>query len=725
MKLKSGWKFVLTVALPLALAGAGTVALTGDLISHVSSGANDADHVRTHEIIQSALKGRLAQLASTVADNANWDDAALRLYADPPDEVWAEGSWASATGYGINYDAMFATATDGTILTGFVRGERRLPDAKVFFGGKLGLVLDRLPRDMATFESTAAIIETPEGVALVGAAPILPTTPDLLALPDSPRFLLLVKFLTPEFIAAIGDSYVVKDLSFLPPDRAEPGALAVEDAAGQKIGALSWTDRLPGDKALGAVMPAATIMLGFLMAVMAGIGILSWRQIEDIAEKERKSRFDASHDSLTGLTNRFALMGEIAAMLESGEDLAVAFVDLDGFKEVNDTYNHETGDRLICAVAAGLAALAENRAKLSRLGGDEFVLLLRGAGCAVAAQTLAADIISLLATPFDLDGRRAKVGASIGIATSQDAAKSPSELMRRADIAMYKAKETGKNRTCLFEARLDAERREDAEIAVELDSIVAAGSIGIAYQPIIAAHDRSIVAVEALARWPKSSPRNLAPDRFIRIAERHGLIDRLGRSILDKALADARNWPEIRVSVNVSPVQLRNPDFVPMTLKALQTAGLPTARLELEITENTLIDDANNAKAQIDDLRKAGISVALDDFGSGYSSIGYLKQFHFDRIKIDRSLVQDVDADTAVQQFVQGVALLANALSAGVTAEGVERQEQVNLLRLAGCSELQGYLFSRPVAAETITAMLAQAQMTVRRNAAAADAGNR
>ena len=271
---------------------------------------------------------------------------------------------------------------------------------------------------------------------------------------------------------------------------------------------------------------------------------------------------------------------------------------------------------------------------------------------------------------------------------------------------MYRAKAAGKNRYLSYSSDFDIDRAERLEVAEELRRIITTRTLEVAYQPVVEAASRKIVGVEALARWPSTSSRRIAPDRFIAIAENSGLIDDLGDLILSKACAAACNWPGLRVAVNVSAVQLKNPNFVERTLDTIAASGIDAGRIELEITEGTLVDDVAAAKDIFAELRAAGLHIALDDFGTGFSSIGYLRQFNFDRIKIDRSLVNQIFTGSSEQHIVQGTLLMAAGMTAAVTAEGVEREEQINILRLSGCQEMQGYYFHKPQPAEAITKLL-------------------
>ena len=298
--------------------------------------------------------------------------------------------------------------------------------------------------------------------------------------------------------------------------------------------------------------------------------------------------------------------------------------------------------------------------------------------------------------PFDLQGRIVGIGASIGLANCVDPLTDVSEFMRQADIAMYDAKENGRNRWRKFNAELDVERSDDLSIVAELRNILDQDQLEVAYQPFVSSRDRQILGVEALARWPQSSLRELDPDRFIPIAEQHGLIDKLGMAVLRKACLDMSGWRDLKVAVNFSPLQIRRASLISDIQAIVAECKFDLNRLEVEFTESVLIQNPDRAKIVIAQLQALGITVALDDFGTGYASVGYLHRFAFDKIKLDRSLTQSLSRGTMTQNIVQGTVLIAKGLSADVIAEGVETEEDANLMRLAGCELLQGYYFGKP-----------------------------
>jgi diguanylate cyclase (GGDEF)-like protein len=454
-----------------------------------------------------------------------------------------------------------------------------------------------------------------------------------------------------------------------------------------------------------------------LLGVMILISVIHFRMMQRLAEREQSAVHAAHHDALSGLPNRQAMAEEISKALPAAgrEPLALMYADLDGFKNVNDTYDHETGDKLIKVIAAGFHSLVGDRGILARLGGDEFAVLVAGAGSPETAADLARDMLVFVSKPFDIDGRTAAVGASIGIVQIDGSEKlEAAEVMRRADVAMYSSKEQGRNRCCLFNKELDTQRINDVMIANELREHVSAKRIEVAYQPIVDSRTRSVIGVEALARWPKDAVRKINPEKFIPIAEEQGVINALGELVLTIACRDAAQWKDIRVSINVSSIQLNSPDFIGIVQRIAMQSGLSLNRLELELTESFLIQNPLRARKVIDELRACGISVSLDDFGTGFSSVGYLRQFAFDKVKLDRSLTNSISRDAATQRVVQGTVLIATGLSLDITAEGIESEEDAQLLRLSGCNQLQGYFFGAPQSSRGIASLISGGSKHVR-----------
>ncbi len=423
------------------------------------------------------------------------------------------------------------------------------------------------------------------------------------------------------------------------------------------------------------------------------------------AELARMARYDV----LTGLANRALFMEQadvgLVRMRDHENELAVLMLDLDRFKTVNDSLGHPVGDSLLRMVAQRLRQMMPEVDTVARLGGDEFAILRpieRGQRNQVI--DLADRILLAITEPYDLDGRRFTIETSIGITFApQDGTDAPA-LLKNADLALYKAKSLGGNQYCLFEPSMEAEARERRELEEDMRKAISRNEFELHYQTIVHAGRREICGDEALVRWRHPERGLIPPDQFIGLAEESGLIVPLGEWILRKACADAAKWPShLKLAVNLSPTQFKQGDLLAVLKSALADCALPLNRLELEITETVLLEKNEENLAVLHELKELGVSIVLDDFGIGYSSMKYLQMFPFDKIKIDKSFIQSMTTHTDSAAIVCAIAGLGRALDIETTAEGVETAEQFTFLRSAGCELAQGYLFSRPVPAAQLT----------------------
>ncbi|QPF93680.1 bifunctional diguanylate cyclase/phosphodiesterase [Bradyrhizobium commune] len=427
------------------------------------------------------------------------------------------------------------------------------------------------------------------------------------------------------------------------------------------------------------------------------------KTVEDITEQKRTEKriaHIAHHDALTGLHNRASFSDYLATTVDetirAGGAFAILCLDLDRFKEINDLYGHPVGDALLCEVTRRLKQVAGD-AFLARVGGDEFIAVLLGEKQAAAAGRLAEQLRAALVGDIEIAGRQVRIGVSIGIACSPVDGNDPTTLLANADIALYRAKSEGRNAIRLFEAGMATQLRDQRELQHDLQSAVANDELRLDFQPL-ARTGGEIVGFEALVRWWHPKRGLISPGTFIPLAEENGLIVTMGEWILRAACREAASWAnQLKISVNLSPVQFRNDDIVRLVHEILIETGLSAGRLELEITEGVLIDDVSGAVSILRRLKSLGVGIALDDFGTGYSSISYLHAFPFDMIKIDRSFISNLDHAQS-KAVLRGVVGLARGLELPVTAEGVETQEQLDVLTQAGCDFAQGFLIGRPAA---------------------------
>jgi diguanylate cyclase (GGDEF)-like protein len=443
---------------------------------------------------------------------------------------------------------------------------------------------------------------------------------------------------------------------------------------------------------------------------------------EDITERkkaEEEIAYMAHHDVLTGLLNRARFVERLEdqlASIKGGTKLAVLFLDLDHFKHVNDTLGHLVGDDLLKMVADRLRHCVRGTDVIARLGGDEFAILCADIADLESVSGLADTICAVVKEPYDLNGLQAVVDVSIGIACTSDDTIGSTELMKQADVALYRVKADGRSAYRFFEpkmlARIEARRILEADLARGL----AKGQFELFYQPVVNIEENRIVGLEALARWRHPERGLVSPAEFIPIAEETGLIVPLGEWVIRQACSDAAKWPShIKIAVNLSPTQFRSRALSQVVINALRVSGVAPSRLELEITEEILLGHSRETLTVLEQLRKLGIQIVMDDFGIGYSSLNYLRLFPFDKIKIDRSFVNDLSKGNALSlTIVQAVTRLARVLNVPSTAEGIETEEQLELVRAAGCTEFQGYFFSKPrPAAEIMQLLQPEARMAV------------
>jgi|UPI000685E020 diguanylate cyclase (GGDEF)-like protein len=441
--------------------------------------------------------------------------------------------------------------------------------------------------------------------------------------------------------------------------------------------------------------------------------------IQDITERtrtENKIAHMAHYDALTDLPNRVLFRERLERALRAirpDQQLAVMYIDIDEFKAVNDALGHQIGDELLRAIADRLRTCVGDTDVAARLGGDEFAVIQTVVRDQTETMQLLAAIYQAIRRPIDCSGHLITTDASIGIAVAPADGLDIDQLLRNADLALYGAKSDGRRTYRFFETGMDARAKARRSLELELRQAIADGSFELHYQPLLHLEEGQVSCCEALVRWRHPERGTISPADFIPIAEDTGLINDLGHWVLNTACREAMNWPEhVHVAVNVSPIQFKSQTLALNVAAALSATGLAPSRLELEITEAVLIRDDEAALDILHQLRELGVRIALDDFGTGYSSLSYLQRFPFDKIKIDRAFIKDLAGTGASSTIVQAVVNIAAASDMTTTAEGVETEQQRNLLRILGCTEMQGYLFSRPVSSAEIRKLLSSYRET-------------
>jgi len=438
--------------------------------------------------------------------------------------------------------------------------------------------------------------------------------------------------------------------------------------------------------------------------------VLALRDISDRRQAEARLQYLVHHDGLTGLANRTLFEDRLAQAISlaehGGRELAVLCLDLDGFKAVNELLGYPAGDKVLVEVGNRLSACLRETDTVARLGSDEFAILQSPGGQPRSAAALADRIVRLLGEPFDIDGHRIVIGTSVGVALHPFDGRRPETLLRHAGLAQHRAKEDGRGLSRFFEPRMDEQQQQRRRLWRDLREALPRGELRLHYQPLRNGTSLQVEGFEALLRWQHPDRGLVPPGVFVPIAEECGLINAFGAWVLETACAEAARWPEPwRIAVNLSPMQFRQHDLAATVREVLAASGLAPSRLELEITENILIDDADRALATLRALKALGVRIALDDFGTGYSSLSYLRRFPFDTLKIDASFVQALGDCGEADAIVRAIVALGRSLSLRVTAEGVETDEQLRLLRAQSCDEVQGFLVGRPLPSAEIRRM--------------------
>jgi diguanylate cyclase (GGDEF)-like protein len=486
-----------------------------------------------------------------------------------------------------------------------------------------------------------------------------------------------------------------------------------------------------GSQFLGESLDSAAQGSGLEVAFFLNIALIifGWRRSKDLKlaleahERAEKSAREAAYsDFTTGLANRRQLMLALEDLLGRGARATVILLDLDDFKKVNDLHGHVAGDQLLAAVASVLLSQAPEGACCARTGGDEFALVLPFDG-EEEVEAVASAILEQLAVPVALPGAEARISASLGLARL-GRKMSPVDALRRSDVAMYAAKRSGRNSFAWFDSKLEREVKERAELEADIKLGIERGEFVPFFQPLISLSNGELVGFEVLARWQSAKYGLVEPKQFISLAEECGIIGPLSLGVMEQALTEAKDWPAaLKLAVNVSPVQFRDPDLAQRIVQILTRTGFPAQRLELEITEGSLLEDPKLVATIVASLKNLGMTISLDDFGTGYASLAQLRTLPFDRIKIDQTFIGSLD-DKQSAAIVGTIAALGQSLSVPVTAEGVESEGVRGKLSGLGCSEAQGWLFGRAVSAGAVREFLSSGIGARGDNPAASDDGD-
>ncbi len=715
------WRRIVT-ALLAALAVIVTVVtmLVLSALNDVAQNTNKLDEERSRETITGALETFQAQLGATLNDYAAWDDAAQFVYAANGHD-WVVSNYGDMTVNSELFDTALVIDENDRVQMFYQFGQPVLRSPQELFPTGLTELLKTVRQiPFGQNPEATGFVQSDRGITVIGAALIRPKMALDVPAGETRRYLVFARHLDTAKIKRLSKTYVVDGLQLRKANFDARYFVNIFSPQGEVLGKLTWRSRAPGDVSFREVRPTvllAVVIAGLFFLTLFFVGS---KIIGRIKTDEAHAKEEALRDRLSGLYNRAGLFQRLEQMVAKArlgsDEVNLLYLDLDGFKEVNDSYGHGTGDRLIKGVAAGLKMLVPQDAVLARLGGDEFAVAINGPYSKQQCLDLCEACLLLFSEPFVIGERVATIGCSIGVATSERGEVDGEELLRRADMAMYEAKENGRGRWVSYHAQLDTEREDRNMLEADLRRAIEKDELTVVFQPVVSAKSRRITGVEALVRWNRDGHGPVSPEVFIPVAETSGLIDQLGLIVLRKACMTARRWPEIKLSVNISPVQFRNPSFSTSVHDVLRQTQMEPERLRLEMTEGYFIQHPERASFVIEKLKALGVQIALDDFGAGFASVGYLRRFGFNRMKIDRSLVAALENGGRSLDMLEATVALARSLEIPVTAEGVESVEQASILQLCGCDELQGYLFSKPVSPEEVTLLLERQKATLPRD---------
>ncbi|WP_239807180.1 EAL domain-containing protein [Croceicoccus hydrothermalis] len=734
-------RFITVVVAPSVVFALGVVLFSAWSLQTTVRQSDQAMRDRQVREVRAMIADALDELAQTQAGVAIWDPAWEEARKAQPDLDWIEDNIGIWLHYTFDHDSIYILNARNDPLV-MIDGKRSdaasyrkvaadlapLVDSTRGIGSRTPSAHDRLDGQPLSPDSTVRTSEFTihtTDLAQIGGRPavvsVMRMSPDSYwneAYSGTEPLLISVRFFNSGLLKNLSDFGMIKGARVTKrPDPAGSGTLSLrlESATGEHIGYFTWQPQMPGHSILesirGRVIAALAAMAVLLALLLAGIARLMARDAKFIGElsaahselqaKEAQANYLALHDSLTGLPNRIAFMDFVDRALSAhhgGKGPAVMLVDLDRFKQVNDTLGHLAGDRLIEQVGKRLSSVTPENGMVARLGGDEYAICLPAGPGGPEAVAIAEAALEQLREPFSIIGSTVHIGGSIGIALAPKQAVTRTELLRRADIAMYRAKERGRNGCRVFSADMDRTMLRRLRIEEDLRKVLTGDEgLYVQFQPQYTAKTGHLAGFEALVRWSHPTFGELAPDAFIPVAEDCGLILPLGMWVLKETCRVARAWPRFGFAVNVSPVQLRAPGFANQVTAVVCEAGVSPAQIELEITETMFLETDESIRRTLAALRKAGFRLAIDDFGTGFSSLNYLSHFHVDRIKIDRSFVARLGQDVQAGAIIETVISLGQALDVSVIAEGVETSEQKAFLQMAGCNALQGFLFSAAV----------------------------
>lgn len=705
---RKGWIGAVVVPTAVAL---GALAVLVGLILQLSIGRSDALALeRQKQLASVAMRDAFTGLANDQEASTLWDDAVRQVRRRPLDLVWIDNNLGVWFNTYYQHDEVYLLDPANRPLYAMQAGKRATPATFARVAPEALELAGSLRRRLRAGETAkagesgqtlgASDVELLGGrPAIVSVKPIVSETGRLPQAAGSEYLHVSVRYLDGPFLQRLSDKYRIDDARFIR-SAAGGAVMPLRSREGVTLGYLAWTPFQPGSQVAQRLAPALGLALLLIGAAIAGLLWRNWRSRIELEASRAHAEHLAFHDSLTGLPNRALFDERLGAALRRDARagaLAVLLLDLDRFKNINDTFGHQVGDALIRDFGARFSVLLRAGDMVARFGGDEFAILIEDAAQA-DIEKLCRRLLNAVQRPFAVPGGEAHVGVSIGVAVAPATGGDSTELTRQADIALYRAKEDGRNTYRLFKGAMDHTVKLRSNIEKELRHALDTGEgLSLHFQPTVAVPSGEISGIEALVRWRHPARGMIAPEVFVAVAEESGLIEPLGEWILREACRVAAERPGPFMSVNLSPVQFRAPRFVERVIQVVTQAGTHPTAIQLEITERVLLADDAAVQNSLRRLREAGFRIALDDFGTGYSSLSYLHKFAVDKIKIDQSFVRALGTVDDSSGIVTAVLALGKAMNLAVAAEGVETVAQRDFLVRAGCVEMQGNLFSASV----------------------------
>jgi len=688
---------------------------------------DDKSMEREAQFAASGLQSLYDRIPTEQESSALWDDAVLRVRAK--DYFWMSENLTEWMGDYFGFDTVYVldplnrpvqAVRDSEVLSPDDYAEDKPLVAPLV--AKLRVVMAEASAGLS--DSSNAVGELgEEDIALQGETPtiisvkpIVGTTGTVQVAPGSEYLHVAFRRIDDEVLAEIAEKYDLAGVHLLPADAGRTDSrtsVPISNAGGHVLGFIAWEGDRPGTRMVLAVAPGLVVSI-IISSLVMGWLLMRLRQAStQLHASEVQALFLAFHDTLTGLPNRALFVDRLdralVAARRSGKKVALHSIDIDRFKSINDTRGHPAGDELVRVIGARLSAVVRETDTVARLGGDEFAVVQTEINSLADAELTAKRMLAAVGEPCELLGEKAQVNASIGVVISAGAETNRDEMLRKSDIALYEAKARGRGRYELFAGDMDEIVRHRRMIEDDLRvALEQGGQLKLAYQPLFAGDGKTVLGAEALVRWDHPVLGRLAPDQFIGIAEERALIEPLGEFVLREAAAFALRVGLPWVAVNVSPIQFRDDRFASKVLAILKEVGLPPSRLQIEITEGVLLENAGLIEKMLSELRAAGTSIVLDDFGTGYSSMSYLRRYPIDKLKIDKSFVAELGTSPDADAIVRAMIGLARSLRLQVTAEGVETATQRDHLAAIGCHELQGYLLSRPIGEAEFVELMAR-----------------